>query len=481
VSATYDFYNPFVSARIVTVDGGLFPLWVGAPSDQGGVSSEAWNRVGFQGRSLAMLQEVQIVLNLGFIPVITATLVPTYAEAIEFLNSALIEWGQSTLEVQFGYVGRGTECPVLSPIFSGTILKPDVSLGADISITLRAQGVGGFSAARQESSRIVSGESRRDAIERVLSGRDPVYQRRVRVDFSEVERVGGSPLEALNGSVGAIVQGYQSDWTFIWRLVRECQCWMILIEDTLKIFPRDAAVTKPPKLTLALYDFVAPHNTGASGVADRLGPSVGVFPILSASSPTMAVYAPGAVRGLVMQGIHSEDREAWQRIFGDEEVRPARTNEGSSDGGTSDANPGNAADGDGGTFHFGDVDNLQVEAQARAEFSDQTFAMGVKLEVETLGIPDLIPGEVVRVHGLGRRMDHNYVVHEVKHTIGTNGYVTSLSLMSNTNRILSTALSQLTPLGDINTHEGDPPSEQSRTTVNPEEQSGFDPYSVEGI
>ena len=57
---------------------------------------------------------------------------------------------------------------------------------------------------------------------------------------------------------------------------------------------------------------------------------------------------------------------------------------------------------------------------------------GIQCEIETVGIPDIIPAEVVTVYGVGKRYsDKNYYVSKVIHSVGGGGFTTRLTLISN--------------------------------------------------
>lgn len=75
-------------------------------------------------------------------------------------------------------------------------------------------------------------------------------------------------------------------------------------------------------------------------------------------------------------------------------------------------------------------------AAARAEWEVNQSSVGIKLELETLGVPDLIPGNVIVVEGLGVRIRGNYVLLEVTHTMGTSGFTTSMTAIKNVESVL---------------------------------------------
>lgn len=456
---SYDFYSPFMSAAIITdpdnQQNTRYPLWSNMPSER----YLDLARDGTPLSSLAFLKDMTLELQLAFLPRISATLAPPYPEAIKFLDSQLIEFGRSILQVQFGYSTGAPSGLVLSPPFSGILLQPDVRIGVETTITLNAQGVGGFSMTRQESGKTFANKSRLDIIKEVAEGSDSKNKRRVEVDANDVTFADTESYRLLIEEKPPVCQGFITDWLFIWKLVRECQCWMLLEGSKLRIFPINTSMAAKPKYSLRLFNF----KDGT------IGPRNGVFPILSASSPTMAVYLPGATRGFFLQGIRSGDRKVFNEFIGDEKTNVTRTKQGSASPAPTKDMPGADKDtGAGAQFYPSGDDNNKSVAQARAAYTALANNMGVKLEIDTIGIPDILPGMVVAVYGLGKRLEGNYGVFKVNHTFG-EGFTTRLELVSNTSdlgRVQYTA-----PRGQVNTQKpqesenNGPAASQSTVTV----------------
>lgn len=422
----YDFYSPFMSAVIVTPTGERFPLAMntkdGALTDAGRLSQ---SKLGFP--SLSYLEQLTIEMTLGYIPKITATFTPPMAEGMKFIDSELSEWGLSHIEVQFGYASGTPSGPVLSPPFTGLLLKPDVQIGADINITLNAQGVAGYSMSRTERNKGWNNATREQIIKDLVAGPDPTNARQIRVDVSQVER--GSDKQAYEWLCQqriSLSAGGRTDWMLVWQLVREAGCWMTSVGDNLRIFPRADAISARPVCALRFFDF----KDG------RVGPGAGVFPIISATSPTSAVFLPGALRGLVARSIDSKAQSVSEVRVDDKTDPIARTGTGAGMLLPSKTNPGVAVETGDGTSYIpvqpGAQDALQL---AKAEYESFAMNMGIHLQVETLGIPDLLPGQTVEVAGLGKRFSMNYGIMKITHTLGSNGYTSSLELVSNVGRM----------------------------------------------
>jgi len=545
-TGTFDTYSPFMAAAIIMDPddpSSRVPLWTDLESwaVKNDASPKVHQLLQKDIHALSYVTEMSVELQLAFLPIISVTLTPPYRDAIAFLDSPLIEWCRSVLEVRFGYAGGAPEGAVLSPVFSGHILKPDVSLGPDCTITLKAQGIGAFSAVRQQQLQQFDNKTRREIITELVRGPDPNNPRALKVDFSAIdkgERYQKGALQlaenrkalaeakpAINKNYETSVQAIEAsklsrkeknrqitrlaqqsndayfkkvdviyrttyhpiderlpslsqagmtDQMIIWRLVREAGCWMRYVGDTLYVFDKSLATTQPPKYILRLYDF-------ADG---SIGPAAGVFPILSVSSPTPAVYLPSEVRGFVLKGIDPETREEKKRIVDDKTAAPAHTGNAAVTPPASKQLPGaNKETGDGYALASQDSQPKTGEEQFKqlieAEMTAcQATMMGVKLDIETLGIPDLLPGDVVAVRGIGKRLaseSGNFGVMKVTHSIGGSSYTTRLEVNSNTAELAMKIAAGLLPVGPINTSRPEDPktsdaNKSAGRTVQPKQE-----------
>lgn len=432
-----DYRNPFLSATIVTPDGDRYPLWTEtSPIAQS--SARLGNTF-----SLPFISELSVEIQLAYLPIIKVTLTPPYRDAINFLDSKLIEWGQSILEVQFGYVaqqpqgfsdlisGRPAGQAILSDLYSGIILKPEVQLGEDITITLTAQGVGGFAAVRQEGNLTVKA-TRKEIVKQLMQ------KFGVEIDDLEVLKVATDQAGVVaewNRIPINFVQGGDSFWSAALKVVRESGCHSYLLGNKLKILPASFVFSSSPSKIFELYDFA----NGRVGPTDSGGINR-VLPIISASSPTTAVYLPSSSQGFFVQDINSFNREEIKKFIGDKEVAAPRTGEGASAINNPSTSPGaNTSTGEGAEQFPGDPSDAQFVQQVRAEYSAQSTLMGVQLNLEVPGDPTVLPGTVAAVRGLGRRLGGNYSIFKVTHTIGNNGYTMALECVSNVAQVLKNA------------------------------------------
>jgi hypothetical protein len=462
MSQPTDFRSPFFAVAIRSASGKILPLWR-LSEDDPEVTKQFPNTRGF-----AWVAQVSVENNLGDVPILSAQLTPPFREGLEFLDSEFIEFGNSELQIQIGY-----NDPKVSPqVFTGLLLEPAVSIGTDIQITLNAHGIGGFAALRNEGGLSSKpGETRLSLIKRIAQTVN------LEVDTSLLgEGNSGSSAASAVGTIEDIkkgntekllsqsyqyAQGNKSSWTALWELINGANAWMILksqaskpgeaTKPRLQIIPRDKALLQPPTRVLRLYDL----NGGRLGVTDDpavvSGDSPGAapaeYPLLSLSNPPMALYLPGSHRALVLEEISDKDPEKENKeVLNHENTKSVRSSDGQAGPAASKANEEyDAKTGVGGERLPGDP-TLDKAVEAAAMEYRRGGNMGIQLDVETIGIPDITPGETLLLAGVGKSFGNpRWGVHKVVHTLGGDGFSTSLTIVSNA----SSVLGQGVPHSDI--------------------------------
>lgn len=442
----YDFYSPFVTAAILTRSGERIPLVAGVRN--GAVLSAVNSDKSITFSSFPFLENLSIELNLAYMPKMSVTLTPPLRDGQRFLDSPLIEWGQSTLSAQFGYASGTPEGAKLSPVFEGLLLQPDVALGADTSITLNAQGFAGYNATVAQSSFTARKKKRITILQEVAAGFGKPL-RDLKVTTKGVDK--GSEADKLLEQEVDESQGYNTDWMFMTRIAKDAGCWIGLsTEDRseLKLFPLNSVLSSAPKFTLRFFDFVdgkfGPNHVNHTGASRAGGKELthdtevaGDFPILAVSSPSMSVWLPGATKALVLQGVDSSTGKIINRAITEENSGNSVNLGGGAAGVPADKNnPGlNPETKQGGAPVSRDVSFAESDAAAQQAFKFDMLT-GIKLNITTLGIPDILPADIVAVRGVGARFDWNYGVFTVRHNIGASGFTTELELVSNTAAIL---------------------------------------------
>lgn len=458
----HDFTNPIVSCAIVSKDGSeRVPLWTNTQINLSGEATLLRDNT----LSLAVVQELIVELDLGYIPVLTATLVLPQAEAIAFLNSNVIVWGRSRLVCQIGYA-MGDEV-FLSDPYEGILMEPDIQTGVQTTINLVGQGTKGFDATRRGKGTQLQG-TREAVIRTILLGPDQDNPRGVPVDFSEVEAVPDSlAFKLMFEEKITLAAGWVTDWHIVMRLVKEARCYMFYEGVELRIFPIDTRFTAKPKFKFSLFP---PPSlvTNADGESFAgIGPASKVYPILNFSSPSKGVYFPNIVRGMVIKGVKDDTGEPYTEVVNsdsDNEGGEAEARVGNEDAGVpegDDDHPkGDDKTGDGLDPHHADQPTDTEKDRARAEVKAGNTLIGVQVEIESLGVPEILPGDVFRLEGLGIRWDQNYAVQQVTHRLGTGGYSTHVVGVNDTG-IITDAVQAIE--GNVGNEEPETESDDSTT------------------
>jgi hypothetical protein len=458
-----DFRTPFFAVAIRSASGAILPLWQLSDED-----SEVTRQIPST-RGFAWVQQVTVENQLGDVPILSAMLTPPFREGLEFLDSEFMEFGNSELQIQIGYSD-----PKIAPqVFTGLLLEPSVSIGTDIQITLNAHGIGGSAALRNEGGlKSKPGESRLSLIKRIAATVN------MEIDVSDLsETPSSSALSLTSDSIFTAVgipttsedikkgkteklltapyeyaQGNKTAWTSLWELINGANAWMILVskansagEETrpiLRIVPRDKALSQPPTRVLRLYDLNEGRlgNTGDPSVVsgNATGQAPTEYPLLSLSNPPAAMYLPGMHRALLMDEISDKEPEKEiTEVLNHENVTDTKTNEGAVAPDASAKDPEfDSRTKVGGERLPGDPTLDKALEAAVAEFR-RAGNMGIQLEVETIGIPDLAPGETILLTGIGRKFGTpRWGVHKVVHTVGTDGFSTSMTVVSNADAVL---------------------------------------------
>ena len=451
--AATDYRQPFVRATLVIPSKGKpvedqgrrYPLWTNlnlSPQEQ--EDAELWNDSNNQPiDALPYLQDLTIEMQAAYLPIIKARLNFPYREGIAFLNSKLIEWGYSNLEVVLGYTGGSPDGPVLagenstsitSPTFIGTILVPEIDIGSQVAITLNAQGVGGFAAAGTTRAGGPYSGRRRDVLEIFAKGPNEKMPRDLKIDFSKIDppanAIDSEVVKKWNEEVKDVSPAGKTDWIMIQELVSNAACWMTLIGNTLVITPKNS-FSDPVTRIFTLFE----HNGG------DMSSGTGHYPIISCNSTAPAIYAPSSTLGLWGGDVDSTDpavvsktvfnhKNNPQNASGEGNVGPASTPNSASVSATAeDIDNGNQ---DGYGFFAGGGNTPLWVDQMRKIHRAKSGNIGIKLNINTIGIPDILPLENITVKGLGQRMDNvNYKVLKVTHSIGTSGFTTYLECFCN--------------------------------------------------
>jgi len=428
--ANFDFSSPFVAARIRLPNGDAFPLW----TNIGGAERNLYPVAGTEEiQALAFLQEVQVELNLSELPKITAQLSPPFEDGMKFINSPLADGlMRNTLEVQFGYSGgTGDGGAELSPPYIGTLMAPEVTVDTEIQISLKAQGLA--RSAQTQGGRVVgrTNEKIENIIRRIAEG-ETGGRRVLEVDFSEIERGSETWNAIYNTSAENYSQGGRSDWVALWELAERTNCVMLVTGTSpdgvaqLQWIPKNERWRGPPKRRYRLF-----HFPGGEFRSHYEAWSEAEMPIISFSCNTEAIWNAVTYQdilnsGAQLNGVDADNVSASRTPVTLEGLaEPVDSTEGAQTAEPSDRLP------DSPMILPGDPDNPEAVRRAEAEVGAGA-GMVVAIQLEVLGDPTILPGEVIAVGGLGLRFDRRvYHVDTISHSIGMGGFSTTIVAHSN--------------------------------------------------
>lgn len=477
-----DFYAPFMTGTIISPkDGVRIPLWTNPTPEQ-------LERFGAPPTllALAFLAELSVTLNLGVVPVISATLTPPLSAGLLFLQSDLIEYAEWQLEVSFGYSAGTTNQQAIVATYSGLIQQPEINIsGQDVSITLQAKGLGDDAANSQ--GKYSTGDPavgpeirlpRLEIIKSLLEGPDPNNPRGVELDTSAVDALESdfeaakadikvetqeftalvekdagksrrarkalaesvavleeeeqealaslsnqNPWFLLNGMPIAYSQNNKTDWWCVWELVRECRCSMYINGPMLKIVPINTVFLDPPKRVFRLFHYPG----GRLGMTEEGG----VWPVLSFSSENTHQYIPASAKGIAMEGIAQRTKKTTLSIYDDAVAKTSRIALGAILPAFSplftemDKTKGTG----GGVVPGSPTDPADVQ-RAMSEADAATATAGLAIKITSLGDPTLMPSDIFLLRGVGR-WDGRYWITEIVHRSGLSGYEIDISATSN--------------------------------------------------
>ena len=448
--STYDLSSPFMHARIITKDKDELPLWIG-----GEEQSKVMEKLGIDPKvttALSYVQDITIETQLNQVNKITVVLTPPLDAARALLDSDFMTWGgDSFIEVQFGYTGGAPSGAVLSEVYTAMILKPDIQLGTDATLTINAQGVG-YKSSVQKGDTTATGT--REALlvavlkrEKILTeGRSAL--KAIYTDSAAVEAAGGDAESQRNYAVQVVIdaasradplagialaeivtegQGNLTDLQFAQKIANEAHCDLSILGGVVKVKSRNVAKEEKPKYVLRFYDY-------PGGV---LVPGFGTFPILSVSSSTVFQFLAAGTRGIAFTGVESEERKSNKGAKQTTEPTSGDSTTGSKSEDAkvappvdSKAYPPGSPEGRGLEALIADpAFKATAENQAKAQYSATKENNGVRMEIETFAMPKVAPNDNVAVIGVAKKFDGNYRVLKVTHTLGSAGSSTSLEVI----------------------------------------------------
>lgn len=405
-----------LSVVIIAGDGTRYPLWLKGASTEQNRSIFRNEKTQFQ--DLPIVQSVSVDLNRGLNGSVSIELAAPFDLGLELINSDLFVIGNG-IEVRIGYPSLGR----FLPWFRTMSVKPDLTIDGSEGMTATLNGQGGaFAAQRTEASRPFTG-SYFDAIQEIANIHSWLLRPPPEDTLRDFEN------DPLYRNREQFTQGNRSDWVFVQLLARQSQCEAFIAPD-----PQGQRNTALILRRVSQGQLGKPRYTFLLRGAPDF---VNSFPVFSFQTAAEGVWLPRG-SGRVVTNDYDPDNPSNSAEVTVDPDEISRSNESGVSQGqieldgeeselrTSEETPEQAGE--------------RVPASARGPQSPteviQTHAIeeamrgGLNLTIETIGIPELFPGDVVSIGGAGI-FDGNYGIDGVSHEASGDGWSMTLKLISN--------------------------------------------------
>ena len=444
-----------------------YDLWLESNSD---------SRVPPALRQLAYVQDMTVELGMGLNSKVQIVLAPPFNEGLVLLNSPLIQWGIGRLNISFGYnTGSGPGRESFS--FGGIIQKPDVKIGNDITITLNALGIGyalKMAEGSEEESYAVD-DTPATVVEKVLSKYPAISIDRIYEDFDAKDRNNKTghaffkPIfkQTPDGPDHRVIErGPRNDWWFIYEIVRSYGLELLIIDSEFRVKHSEKWRNAEPSKRFRLRAGVDPTPTEGKPI----------YPILSLSSPTESVWLASGIGRSVMKDIGEDkvrkektivqedmdkrtkddllkdaakdkakrkrkskaERRAEEKRIEEHEIHVEEVNRVAKENSTWGTMKGNR-------FRAGPLSaasnapgnpESSLFDHAKGMIKRKNHLKGIHVDVQTIGLPDMRPGHIVKIDGFaveGQKdgvFDGLYGIIEVRHQVGLGGFMTTFKAIS---------------------------------------------------
>lgn len=421
--------------------------------------------------ALAFVSEINVNLKMGDNAALSLVLTPPFEDALKFMQSELVRFGNGRLEVEIGYTtgtftGGGATTATMLP-FSGFLQKPDISIGSDITITLHALGVGyqmnvvggiesevfddNTSPAQavlktlqkyvgHDGDGSSSGLKVSDLYKYVAVGKqDPQSGDKFFRVPTVVQVQASSDFPDAKVFSGVVHKGPRNDWWFVKETVQENGYDLFIQGNELFI------VEKTFWMTNGFGDLKPRKQFLLRGNVD---PTLNMFPILSFNSPTDGVWMqPGVGRLAAFDVDPNKQKTDGESHTASAEDTPISRSKESADPKDllSWAVPSIVGDlkAISARLMAGDPSDPDVQKRLESHWMDLNMQDGVQGQFTTIGVPDLTPGEVIQAGGFepygkwaGSKdkalFNGVYGVLEVTHRVGVGGWETIFLGIMNT-------------------------------------------------
>lgn len=429
-----------MAVRIVTTEGDIYPLWM---SQDGAHLADTLATVdaalGISGdfliTGLPCVESVDIEIGLGANSKLTVSIATPFDIGLAVLASPLMRIG-NVIECQVGYPRIGRFLPWISAITA----RPDIRINADEGFSASINGEGGaFIALRATRTTEYRNASYVDVVQAILANEG--YEN---IDLDVPESTGESdPLYITRERVS---QAAQSDWFFVQYVVRaaNCDAWIEPASgeegrQKLKIVRREEVLGGTPR-----FSFVMRGNADFDVY----------FPIFEFETQAEGVWLPGAATSVRTGELNPTTGTVTSLVVTRSESQVPSTGPAVVAPGSTTVNDTGVAlavstneDTAGDHIYVSERDHRTPAAVATAHLTESALrGGGIRATVSSVGIPDLFPGQLVGIVGIGV-FDGLYLVTKVTHRLSAEEWTMSLDLINNATEtaMLSAVISGFTP------------------------------------
>jgi hypothetical protein len=260
------------------------------------------------------------------------------------------------------------------------------------------------------------------------------------------------------------VQGGMTDWAALKLLAQGARCYIRLDTENkiVKLVSVSKILKAPPSKVFKLYDY-------PDGKLGQINSVEAVYPVLSLSSVPSHIFAPSIVHAAVMSELSEKDprgsKTAAPTLITESETADkalsakAKKLEAGESNTEVDKDTGN-----GGERFPGDPESEKVYEVCKGEYEKHAH-MGVRFDVGSIGVPDLMPRDVIKMDvGIHRVSTQAWYVHNVKHSVGLGGFDTNFTVFSNTDSLVLGGFEGINKGDDVKGEPNEQPIENKSGT-----------------
>lgn len=433
-------------------DGGSSDGGLGGALAAGGGSVAAGGGGGDKNKDLAIVESVQLELNMGLNGKITVEIAAPFDVGLDLLNNGELFKINNIIELQIGYPRLGR----FTPWFAGLLAKPSLRISPDDGFTATLNGEGAaFASQRRKSQRTWQG-SYRSILETLAEEHG--------WDLKLPDELG-----PLADDRAQISQSNKTDWNFIQEICRAANCDVflgvsreVLGKPLLVVGRREEWTKRRPVIVLGVRTLSDFRN---------------VFPVLDFASESEGVWLPSAAGTAKSADIDVDSKEdtavsattekAEVARLGDASIKATEKKaEGQGGVGGAATNLASGAAGSaigegaalvsasaGGGASAADIkaeliaqerdvrdagDRIVVSSRdprtpqqlVNSAHDEAAMRGGIQATVTTFGIPELFPTQVVAIAGLGV-FDGPYGIEGLTHRAMPGEWTMTLRLLRN--------------------------------------------------